>query len=102
MLESSSSKASTSRHPGDAAGFQIQILRQLHMFHVTVKRTRMKNQKAAHDVGGEAQKASCSGLSSPVLIPLIFKSSRYSSFTRTVAATCAAYARFGSGEPHPA
>jgi hypothetical protein len=26
------------------------------MFHLTVKRTRMKDQKPAHDVGGEAQK----------------------------------------------
>ena len=44
------------RDPGRGVGLEIQILRQLHLFRLTVKRTRMMDQKPAHDVGGEAQK----------------------------------------------
>jgi hypothetical protein len=55
MLEGRSRRASTSAIR--AVGLEIQIFRQLRLFHLTVKRTCMMDEHALHDVSSTGKKS---------------------------------------------
>jgi hypothetical protein len=69
------------------------------MLHLTLKRTRMMDQKAAH-VGGT--KSPRSGLSSPVFMALIFNSSRLAHSPERWAARHASPLALYPASRHPA